>query len=191
MQTKITDFNFYKSASNLNKEIWLNVIGFENKYQVSNFGRVRSLWRKVNKTDSIIKKEIILKPLKTKSYLFVNLWLNGKNKQQYIHRLVATHFLQNTENKKEVNHIDGNKHNNKVNNLEWASPKENMHHAIKNKLINNSGESNVTSKLKEKDVLEIREMFKNGVSRKYISEKYKITYSYVFRIGKKLMWRHI
>lgn len=67
-------------------------------------------------------------------YCMIFLYLNGKRKNKLIHRLVAEAFIPNKEYKKEVNHIDGNKQNNSVNNLEWVTPSENAKHAFKKKL---------------------------------------------------------
>lgn len=81
-------------------------------------------------------KENILNTYKTKNneYSIVSLSAGGKRKSKSIHRLVATAFIPNPENKLQVNHIDGNKKNNSVLNLEWVNAKENVQHAINNKL---------------------------------------------------------
>ena len=81
-------------------------------------------------------------------YLLCSLSHAGKSRPHKVHRLVALSFLPNPENKPQVNHIDGNKANNHIDNLEWASAKENINHALNSGLIN--------SKLSEEDVLYIR-----------------------------------
>ena len=106
-------------------EVWKDVKGYEGKYQVSNLGNVKSLLDK-----QLNKREMILKPsLSHKGYLKVFLSKDSKKSSKTIHRLVAEAFIPNLENKKTVNHIDGNKANNRVDNLEWLSNSENQKHA--------------------------------------------------------------
>lgn len=110
------------------KEIYKDIPGFENKYQISNFGNVKS----VNYLNT--KKPRVLVPIKHHlGYLLVHL---GFNKIKMVHTLVAESFIPNPEGKKYVNHIDGNKQNNNVRNLEWVTSKENMNHAIRTGLRN-------------------------------------------------------
>lgn len=103
-------------------EIWKDIKGYEGLYQISNFGRVKSLKRMINKRRC---EEIIKKPsLGGKGYYRLPLCKNGINKYYFIHRLVADAFIPNPENKPTVDHIDRNKINNYVNNLRWATYKE-------------------------------------------------------------------
>lgn len=114
-------------------EIWKDIKGYEGYYQVSNYGNVRSCTR----FDGVrIQKGKMMKPnLKYNGYLQVGLRKDHKRKWFSIHRLVAIHFIDNPDNLPQVNHIDCNKQNNNVNNLEWVSSKENLEHAHKNNLI--------------------------------------------------------
>lgn len=124
------------------KEIWKDIPGYEGLYKISNFGEIISL--NYNHT----KKPKKLIPQKYKSgYLFVK--IGGKNKS--IHRLVAETFIPNIKNKPVVNHIDGNKKNNIVDNLEWNTISENTNHAIRNKLITFN-----SKKKKESELINIR-----------------------------------
>lgn len=102
-------------------ETWKDISGFEGMYQVSNFGRVRSLK---------FGKERILKPVLTgHGYLDVILCKDGKTKQMKIHRLVANAFLPNPDNLPVINHIDENKKNNLVDNLEWVTQQYNVEYS--------------------------------------------------------------
>jgi hypothetical protein len=114
------------------KEIWKSIEGYE-RYQISNFGRVRSL-RFKGKNNCIR----IIKPFKTrKGYLRIK--LNGDKKRNafLVHRLVGMAFILNPKNKPQINHIDEIKDNNNVNNLEWVTNNENINHgtAIKRKSL--------------------------------------------------------
>lgn len=110
-----------------NKEIWKDVVGYEGLYQVSNLGRIKSGY-----------KPIILQSGVCRGYLIVNLYKNKKGLSRKVHRLVAQAFIPNPENKPTVNHKDGNKQNNCVDNLEWATVKEQNIHANKTGLMENA-----------------------------------------------------
>jgi hypothetical protein len=128
------------------KEVWKQVPGFEGLYEVSNTGVVKALKRTwvTGKNLTRNKDEHYLKPaMKQNGYYHVHLTKNGVALQVPVHRLVAEAFLPNQEKKKCVNHKDGNKTNNNLYNLSWATYKENNDHALKNGLrINPSGEKN-------------------------------------------------
>ena len=100
---------------------------------MSNFGDIKSLPKvRRNRSGTYIQKEKLLKLSNTSTgYKKVELYKDKKRKSFKVHRLVAQAFIPNPENKREVNHIDGNKHNNKVNNLEWVTSSENKIHAFK------------------------------------------------------------
>ena len=104
------------------KEIWKDIKGYEGIYQVSNLGRIKR-----------VETDRILKPLKhTKGYLNIGLYKNHTASKKLIHRLVAQAFIPNSENKPEINHIDEDKANNRVNNLEWSTRKENNNYGTHN-----------------------------------------------------------
>lgn len=109
------------------KEIWEAIPNYEGLYEISNFGRVKSILRKRMKKDIL---ERILKPQKcTKGYYNVHLSKNSVRKRVWIHRLIAEAFIQNPENKPQVNHINAIKTDNSIDNLEWVTAKENTKHA--------------------------------------------------------------
>ena len=103
-------------------EKW-KVIELYPKYEVSSFGRIRN-----------VKTKYVLKFYKNNGYLVVNLMKDKKARRKLVHRLVAIEFIENKANKNTVNHIDGNKENNHIENLEWLTQKENIQHAYKNNL---------------------------------------------------------
>lgn len=115
------------------EEVWKDVEGFKGYYQVSNLGNVRSLTRKVNTFNGMrTTKGKVLKPLKTKNnYLRIDLRKNRKHKYILLHRLVALTFIPNPHNYPVINHIDGNKFNNNINNLEWCTQSHNIKEAFR------------------------------------------------------------
>lgn len=113
-------------------EIWKDIKGYEGLYQVSNLGNVKSLSRKVcNYRGCHISKEKILRPGVHQGYERVVLTKNGIRSTKKVHRLVATAFL-GEEKDLSVNHIDSNRSNNRIENLEWVTHLENIQHARKN-----------------------------------------------------------
>ena len=115
---------FGKDMADTLTEVWKAIKGYED-YEVSNYGNIRS-----NKTYN--RKETLYMKVRDNGYgyLTVCLWKQNKRKNFYVHRLVAEAFLNNPNNLPEVNHIDFNRHNNTVTNLEWVTRKENNIHSI-------------------------------------------------------------
>lgn len=110
------------------EEIWKDIEGYEGLYQVSNLGRVKSFYAKNGRLS--IQSHILKPKIDKYGYLKLTLCKDKNYKYVTVHRLVATTFIDNLENKPEVNHKDGNKLNNYVNNLEWVTGLENIHHAF-------------------------------------------------------------
>lgn len=168
----------------LEGEIWKNVKGYEGSYQISNFARLKSFK---------LGKEKVRKPsLHRGGYLSVCLYKDGQYKNCFIHRLVAETFIANSENKHEVNHIDGNKFNNYVGNLEWVTDCENKKHAIENGLMKSAGSNNPCAKLNEEKVITIREMYSSGkFSLKELSKIFEVSDSLIGQIVQYKIWKHI
>ena len=117
-------------------EVWKDVVDYDGHYKVSNLGRVKN------------KYGLILKHCVNKcGYSQVRLSNHSKQKSHLVHRLVAIHYINNYQNKYSVNHIDGNKYNNKIDNLEWATMKENVEHAYIIGTRNNGVKIELTDKL--------------------------------------------
>jgi hypothetical protein len=139
-------------------EVWKDIKGYEGIYKVSSYGRVKSYKKPI---------PIIIKPGKDKDgYLQFVLYKQGNPTMRKIHRNVAESFIINTLNKKCVNHINGIKSDNRVENLEWCTHKENIQHALKTGLRKNN------LKLYEKEM--INDYLNNGLFLYQISKLYKV-----------------
>ena len=115
-----------------NNEVWRDIEGYEGLYQVSSLGRVKSLDRYITNSlgYTLLYKGVILKPRVSDFFKYYTVQLNNKDRgrSKSVHRLVAETFIPNPDNLEQVNHIDENKLNNNVTNLEWCTPKENINH---------------------------------------------------------------
>lgn len=133
-------------------EIWKKIQNYENNYEVSNYGRVRSLDRTIkvhikNNNKRVVRGKILKLNQKRNGYLTVDLCKDGKVKTVLVHRLVAIAFIPNTDvNKNEVNHINTIKTDNRANNLEWVTPEENKKHALENHLYKSNRKQKVRCK---------------------------------------------
>ena len=135
----------------------------------------------------------MLKPSPYDGYLKGAVCVNKKMTPYRVHRLVAEHFIDNPHNKPEVNHIDGNKLNNDVSNLEWATREENIAHCVANGLqIPFKGEEVGTSILTQKQVLEIRSKFvPRKYSRSVLAKEYNVSEGCIKDILYRRSWKHI
>ncbi len=177
-----TDKNF-----NPKDETWIEMNGYEKYYKISNYGRVLSYVKKYKNGFKLLRPKI-LKCRQAKTPLSYS--LIGK-KTVTVHRLVALHFLPNPNNLPEINHIDYNKHNNYISNLEWVTHKTNIDHAVKNGLMD-CGEKSCLSKLKEKQILEIRKLGMDGdYSKIKIAKIFKTTPANITFILTRKTWKHI
>jgi len=179
--------------------MWIPVIGYEQFYHISDGLNVKALEQKSIAKDGRRmnhRKEKILKPYISKGenrYYNVKFRkINGcKEKTFMLHRLLAIHFIPNPDNKPHVNHINGIKTDNRIENLEWVTRSENAKHSIKIGLqIPFKGEENGCSKLTEKQVLEIREIGKSK-TLKEIANTYGVSITLVSDILNRKIWKHI
>jgi len=162
-------------------------IGNYSKYWVSDNGKV--FLHNFGKGKEI--KEISQIKNKTRGYFYVNLKDNNKRRHFVIvHRLVALAFLLKRNGKEIVNHKDGNKENNDVRNLEWVTDLENRKHAVEKGLMR-WGEKHPKSKLKEKEVIEIKKLLKLGRKHREISEMFNVQRSAITKIHLGIRWKHI
>jgi hypothetical protein len=123
------------SLEDMDGEIWKDIEGYEGHYQISSFGRVKSLGRLMCRgyVFRMCKDTIRKITVKKDGYAEISLWIKNKSTYFRVHRLVALAFINNSKNKSEVNHINSNRLDNNVTNLEWTSKSENQCHANVNR----------------------------------------------------------
>lgn len=165
-------------------EKWKRIEGFS-RYRVSDKGRVLNVW-----TDKILK--INTKPKYSQVGLVND---EGITKCLLVHRLVAQAFIPNPDNKPTVNHKNGDKHDNDVDNLEWATQQENVNHAFETGLKNFGntprGSKHGTAKLTDIDIMYIRKRVANGESQNSLAKEYQLTIGAVNQIIQGTTWGHL
>lgn len=167
------------------EEIWKDVVGYEGYYQVSNLGRVRSLDRIVRHKNGIItkyKSKIISQAKNRYGYIMVRLSKNCITTSFSVHRLVAIAFIDYDENRPEVNHIDGNKENNCVDNLEWCTRSQNIIHACKKGLRDTCKKSSI------KNFKIASEKNKRKVNQYDLNDKFIKQWEYISDVAKKMKY---
>jgi hypothetical protein len=173
------------------KEKWKDIKGYEELYQISNFGRVKALKKEWIGGRGAKRKhpDIILNPDKDhKGYLSVTLTKNKTPKHYKVHRLVLGAFVG--ESNLQANHIDGVKSNNYLDNIEYCSCSENIKHAFKiGLMIPMKGEKNPASKLNYEIVKNIRENIYN-LTRKELAACYNVSISLINQIINKNIWAY-
>ena len=192
------------------KEIWKDIKGYEGLYKVSSRGRVKRLRRAYRAKSrgegyhTRIDNDLIMSTGDNgKGYKVICLRKNGEKKQKYVHRLVAKAFIANPENKDQINHKDCDKSNNHVSNLEWSTINENMKHASENGLLvcseyqkkqiskANTGSGHGLSRLRESDILIIRNMRSKGMTYQRIADRFDVNRATIGCIIRGKTWTHV
>ena len=145
-------------------EIWKDIQGYEGLYQVSNLGRVKSLTKRYKDVEC-------LKFYEWDGYKIVGLHKNRQRTAYRVHRLVALAFVPNEQGKPQVNHINGDKSDNRASNLEWCTGSENMKHAYSNGLqqINTEAANRAKRILTDDQVNRIRDLLASGLSTREVA----------------------
>lgn len=160
----------------------LIIEGCNKEYTIDEYGNVFDIARNTYRKPTITKK----------GYLRISFFINGKQKGKFVHRLVLQTFNPvNGMDNLQVNHIDCNKQNNHISNLEWCTQSENQKHAFKNGLISRQGEKNSQSFLTENDVLEILNLLKEKVPIQKIADKFSVSKCLISAIRNKRLWKHL
>jgi hypothetical protein len=181
------------------KEIWLPVIGYEGLYSVSNLGRVLSHKRHIRISACDRKKEHFIE-IKEKvcrankgngGYLYHGLTKDGILKSIKVHRMVAMAFIPNPEGHPQVNHKDGNKQNNLLENLEWCTSRENLIHALRTGLRSAKGEKNAAHVRTEEQVRECKRLLATGLSCTDVGKITGVPMKAVSKIKTGYTWSHV
>lgn len=177
-------------------EIWKDIPEYEGYYKISNIGNIKAVTREIkNRWGRISVRQGMLKaPVQNgDGYFTIYLCKNGLRKKFFIHRLVAIAFISNIENKPDVNHLNGIKTHNHVDNLEWVTKSENTKHAYRMSLkIPMRGELNGRVKLTEEKVIEIKQRYNTGnVSYRILANEYNVDKALIARIIKGKSWPHV
>lgn len=176
------------------REVWKSVVSYPT-YLVSNLGRVkRAKPTHCDKNGVMYKrKSLLLKGTIDKDgYLKVHLSckISGLSKVNFVHRLVAIAFIGNPDRKRTVNHKDGIKLNNRLDNLEWATDKENVTHSFKHGFSTNKGIKNSQCKLNNEDALEIKRL-RGILPQSLVAEMFGISHGHVSNIQRGYNWSHL
>jgi len=178
----------------MKNEVWKEVFGFEGLYSISNLFNIISMNRMTKNRDGtfrIRKGKKITKFNSKIGYVVCFLYKDNKKHSIQLHRIIANAFIPNPKNKPFVNHINGVKSDNRIENLEWVTASENTIHAysigLKKKMI---GSKNPFSILNEEKVLYIRKNYKN-LGKYHISDKLGVSPVTVYNIYLRKSWKHI
>lgn len=167
-------------------EYWVNIPNMKGLYQISNFGQVRRIGTP-NWKGKIIKSNIT-----PNGYYYLDISVGNKRKTIQPHRIMAEVFLPNPNNYPQVNHKNGNKLANWIENLEWCTAKQNTQHACKMGLRGKQyGSYNPASKLTEAEVIKIKELLLDGYTRKKLAKQFNVKYQTIADIDRGTKWKHL
>ena len=193
----LADIKYFCELNLIEKtEQWKDIPEYEDRYQISDLGRAKSLsrLRSTGKGFHMLPTRILRQTPDRDGYRLIGLRKPGINNKGKVHRLVANAFIPNPENLPEVNHVglypdgkQGNKDDNRSVSLKWSTGKGNMEHASEHGLLAR-GETHKHSKLTEKEVLEIRSSI---LSHKELSVIYNTSRPNITRIINKQRWKHM
>jgi len=156
-------------------EVWKSVVGYEGLYEVSDQGRVKG------------PKGFVKPKIGRNCYARTELWRKGDRHRPSIHRLVAQTFIPNPDGKPQVNHLDGDKLNNTVANLEWCTAQENALHAVA--LHGRHGERATAAKLSERKATAILVMLEKGAPGKWLADLFGVTNAQISHLRLNRQWR--
>ena len=181
-------------------EIWKPVPEFEDFYEISSSGRIKSLARTIIRKDGKplrIKEKMLKTPANGRGYPRVTLYKPGNNSWNTVHSLVAKTFLPHPEmdigggkNQFGVNHKDGDKMNNHVDNLEYITNANNVIHARKSGLLCARGSKNGRAKISENDVDSIKYLYSEGATQQELAQKFGICQTSISRVICGTTWKH-
>lgn len=172
-------------------EVWKDVSGYEGRYEISNLGRVRSLKCVAGKKGLVDRESprAVRHSLYSNGYPFVTLSAYGATKQIMVHRLVAMTFLGEIPKGMEVHHINHDKADARLENLQLVSRLENVRAAMEYGVFRPQGQGNCNAKLTEEQVREIRSI--EGVTGREIARRYNVTPSVICNIRLRKTWTHV
>lgn len=169
------------------QEIWVPVLGYEGRYEVSNLGRIKSFYHCDKKLITPKIKAIQTNP---NGYKTITLSVNRRVKGFMVSRLVLAAFDKPMPSTIDCRHLDGDKSNNKLNNLKWGTRKENE----ADKLLHGTrplGETNGASKMKSDQILKIRELHEQGLNSRQIADMFNSCQQNIWHIINRKTWKHI
>jgi hypothetical protein len=174
-------------------EIWKDIQGYEGRYEVSNLGRVRTVPHYIEHNmfpgvQKFVRGRMRKLQNNGTGYKFLVL---SKGDFRTVHRLVAQSFIPNTDNKPWVNHKNGIKSDNRVENLEWCTRQENEDHAFGTGLKNSTGSANQMAKLTENDVAEIKRLYVPRKNSEELAAKFGVHRVTIQRIARNKNWKHV